>query len=304
MPIIVEREFKTVAVLYWGSFDTSGCTVGDYLAADSVRSYFIQNGFLSHLFTVSEMPFSKTLEVCLLRYDAIVFVCGPFLTENRNFKKLVEVASRIPTFALGVSRLKQSIFGGVEAYLRDCETNGLIGFDFAASHPIFDKIKPLIHLPEQKILACLRGEQTEYQTYSKHEVLEKAVADLNVNKFIDTRLNLGIDLPSQVIQILHTIRNASFVISSRLHGSILSGALGIPFGAVDQIGELGKVNSHFRQGFSENLIETIDLENSISSLIDKYAQRPSLRSEIREKIIAKSKMAMETTCEKVIENLN
>lgn len=296
---------RSIGIFYWGSIDTTGCTVGDYLAAEAVSIKLSSTGVFTKVFNVNKIPFSHAVAECKKYFGAAVFVCGPFISSKKSFRRLIDLANEFPVFALGVSRLKSTELGNVIGILRDCETEGLKSFDLSLSHPYFEAIiNEDTAEASFDLAACLRGEQTEYRAPSKHTKVYDIIQANGIDCFIDTTVNLSEPIVPKVLSVIDQFRFSSFIVSTRLHGALIAAAVGTPFIAIDQVGPTGKITAHGSIHFPLNLASLDKLNKTeIERMKTVISDRKHI-TRLRTEVLGASTKALERGCNLITKKLN
>ena len=246
---------RRILLAWWGSMPGAHATIGDMLALRSVAGWAVANGLQPVIAalregTVVSLPAVDWRQVEPADLSAFCFVCGPLLP-NRVLQGMLERFASRPKLALGVSVLHLSrtdLFDGILVRDSDAETS----FDLATSSiNDFEKLFPRGEPPSPppggplRIGLCLRGPQREYggAEICRDDIVSAALAALESNlsarwHTIDTRPQP----PSNTVpMIIGGFRQSDLVITTRMHGALLSLACGRPVVAIDQIASGRKV---------------------------------------------------------------
>lgn len=238
-----------VVLVWWGSYGyRGGPTLGDLLAVDNLSARLaaenIEHAVVSHpeFGFAGHFPVEDIYKIAPAR--KVVFVCGP-LTDNRDLRDFLAIHRKARKIAVGVSVLENHdrmnrrfdcIVGrdGVERST----------FDLAISEitppPATFTKKP------QTIGICVRGKQTEYGkarvalSDKASSIFDGLAADSGLRPVvIDTVLTR--DNPAEAIAArFHAV---DIVLTTRMHGALLSLAAGKPVIAIDQIPGGAKVSA-------------------------------------------------------------
>ena len=227
---------KRVLISGWFSFDLPHNTAGDLLAKQSALSWAEEAGYecsvavarpeaANEVITDNQVPDD---------YDALVFVCGP-LTES-HLLPFVKKFNSIKRIALNVSIVDTSDLSK--------EFDVIIPRDSPEIHnPDISLATPSSPVPVVGLIYV--GKQREYPT-QQHEVVEQLVdtvlAKIGAAKvMIDTRLPHNQYGLASIDQVESTIRKMDIVITTRLHGAVLSLRNGTPPIVIDSVPEGAKV---------------------------------------------------------------
>lgn len=227
---------RRIAVSGWFSFDLPHNTAGDLLAQQSAIVWAQQAGYTCDV-AVTHPKLPHEIATDQLKpddYDAIVFVCGP-LTES-HILPFIRRFTGIKRIALNVSVVDTSNLANEFDVIipRDTptQTNPDISLATEASSA------PVIGL-------IYVGKQREYPT-QKHDTVEQLVAKVikklgAATVMIDTKLPHNQYGLSSIAQVESVIRHMDAVITTRLHGSVLSLRNGVPPVVIDPVPEGAKV---------------------------------------------------------------
>jgi Polysaccharide pyruvyl transferase len=221
----------------WFSFEQMGATAGDLLARDLVVEWLTDAGHDSDLAIAA--PFTGGVHWATVdpeTYDVVVFVCGPF-------------GNGWP----------------VTDFLRRFEGRRLVGIDLTmlepleewnpfdllierdSNHAVNPDITFLAHPPTTPVIGVVRVHpQEEYGDRGRHRAVDEAIDRLldgidAARVPIDTRLDqnaTGLRAPGEVESL---IAKMDVVITTRLHGTVLSLKNGVPPLVIDPIAGGGKV---------------------------------------------------------------
>lgn len=249
-----------IALIWWGSWPR-GATLGDLLAVDNLSAALtragIEHSVLSHPSHAGPAHRSTPDPSALApQLSTLVFVCGP-LVQTKRMRRLLAASGHTRKLAAGVSLLQsQQVFNrqldGVVA--RDGvavpETPGPGEgvkpgrFDLAISHckPPLERSRPA-SLAEARIGLCLRGRQKDYglgrDRSTAVEALFTEVLERQPGRVEPIDTVLSATNPRERIEAQFAA--VDLVLTTRLHGSLLGLAAGVPVIAVDQIASGGKL---------------------------------------------------------------
>lgn len=254
------RGCAPIALIWWGSWPR-GATLGDRLAVDNLSAGLTRAGVdhsvLSHP-SHAGPGHRPTPDPAALasRLSTLVFVCGP-LVQTKRMRRLLAACGHARKLAAGVSLLQsQEVLNrqldGVVARdgVRIPGSPGAHGairpgrFDLAISHcdPPLERPRPA-SLAAARIGVCLRGRQKDYglgrDRSSAVQALFSEVLALQPGQVqpIDTVLS-ATNAPEHIQAQFAAV---DLVLTTRLHGSLLGLAAGVPVIAVDQIAGGGKL---------------------------------------------------------------
>ncbi len=235
---------KRVLLAWWGAMDGDGETIGDLFAvwrvaviAQSV-GYAIDFASRYRCGAMDRIGAStvKWAEVNPDDYDLLCFVCGPIVYQAGPFQDLIERFHEVKKLAIGVSILPANVPGHGNPFDFVLARDGLpkpvgdIAFDPR-------ELRDLPAARGNRVGLCFRGAQSEYGDDACRDVRAEAIANRIARTIggeivlLDTRL---FGHPDQDKLIVDTFATCRFVVSTRLHGSLLSLALGRPAVAIDQ----------------------------------------------------------------------
>lgn len=227
---------KPVLIAGWFSFDLPHNTAGDLLARQTAISWTKEAG-LDYRTAVANPEATDEVATQTLNpkdYSAVVFVCGP-LTES-HILPFIQNFKGIKRIALNVSVVDTSDLSNEFDVIIPRDTSN-------ETNPDISLATPSVAVPVIGLIYV--GRQREYPT-QRHEEVEKLV-DSAVKKvgaatvMIDTRLPHNQYGLSSIDQIESTIRHMDIVITTRLHGAVLSLRNGTPPVVIDSVPEGAKV---------------------------------------------------------------
>lgn len=225
----------------WFSFDLPHSTAGDLLALKTTVKWATSAGYdcgvaVPHPAAPGEVSSALAKQE---DYDIVVFVCGP-LTEV-HIGPFVRRFPALRKIAVNVSILPDTdISDEFDVIIpRDCADTALPDISMAtASEPV--PVVGLIYV----------GKQNEYPG-QRHRIIE-VIVDRVARELgfavirIDTRLPNNAYGLSSISQIESAIRRMDLVITTRLHGAVLSLRNGTPPVAIDPVPGGAKVSKQMR----------------------------------------------------------
>lgn len=230
-------------VVGWFSFENMGATAGDLYARDLVHQWLAAAGIPCDV--AQAPPFEGGVdwrEVSPADYSQIVFVCGPF----GNGPPLVEFLDRfqgVRLVGLNLSML-QSLddWNPFEVlFERDSSRTERADMCFLADAPSV----PVIGV-------CLANLPSEYKSKAHPTEVNQAILDFLESKHgarvtIDTRLDVPNKAGLRTAQEVDSLfQRMDVVLTSRLHGTVLSLKNGVPVVSVDPVAGGGKISHQAR----------------------------------------------------------
>ena len=221
----------------WFSFEQMGATAGDLMARDVVCGWLEKLGMAYDVAVAA--PFEGGVDwsaVPAEAYSHLVFVCGPF---GRSW----EVTCFLERFAhcrkIGVNL----------SMLETLETWN--PFDLLLERDSSRTARPDVSLLAQTprvpiVGVVLIDTQPEYASSAQHGSVNDAILDFVASRDvaavrIDTRLDVNTTGLRSALQIESLIARMDVVITTRMHGLVLSLKNGVPVVAVDSVAGGAKV---------------------------------------------------------------
>jgi len=289
---------KKIFIGWWGSIKNGGETIGDLFAVDAVVSklynYDITIGSFINYDLIKKYSINP-LNLNPLNFDIFIFVCGPLIKESKQLNNLINSFQNSIKIAVGVSVLKNELMSFDYILPRD-STYGDTFFDVALSSPYLKTLKKKYQGIDKKYVGlCLRGFQREY---GNENCLNEKVDNI-INKFLDLKTNKLLILDTRLDRIDFDYSTAylnfhrcKFIITTRLHGTLLSINSNTAFVSIDQIKGGAKVYN-LRKELNCNFIykvnqlegcELLDSYNNITKIDNdnellKFQKTALLRSE-------------------------
>lgn len=227
-----------VLIAGWFSFEGMGATAGDLMARDTASTWLTAAGH--HVDIASVPPFSGHVrweEAEPGAYGCVVFVCGP-LGDGPPVGALLDRFAACPLVGLDLTMLDPiEAWNPFDAlFERDSTRTSRPDLSFAAA---LDTV-PVVGL-------VLMDSQPEYGdrdlAIEANRKLEVVAAERECARLrIDTRLDVnagGLRTPAEVVAL---IERADVVLTTRLHGLVLSLRSGVPAVAVDSVAGGAKVS--------------------------------------------------------------
>lgn len=208
-------------IVGWFSFPDMAATVGDLACATVVSKWLDDKPHDILIAPPNGSDNWRTVDPS--RYTHVVFVCGPFGPDwQTEFWNRFAACRKI---AINISPLGQPLI-----------------FDAVISrddHPDLSLSAPVNHVP--LVGLCLVHPQPEYGERGRHSDVEKVVReylkDVAVVE-VDTRID---QTPKSLAQVETVLARMDYVVTTRLHGLVLSLKNGVPAVAVDCISGGAKV---------------------------------------------------------------
>lgn len=237
-----------LVLVWWGTWQR-GATVGDRLAVDNLsrrlREAGLSHSLLSHPIhaAVGDLATSDPFALAP-QIKTLVFVCGPMVGTKR-VRRLLWCCRHTTVLAAGVSLLEQQqeVNQTLKAFVARDGVPGAI-FDLAVD----SILSPELHarperLAQPRIGICLRGSQKDYgadrdQSRLAESLMESIVGRLPAHY---ERINTVLSAGNTPEKILCQICSVDLLLTTRLHGSLLALASGVPVIALDQISGGGKL---------------------------------------------------------------
>jgi hypothetical protein len=235
----------SILVSWWGSFEDGGETIGDLWAACAVAKRLAAsncNFAIAGKTQYAEFPLAVSAwqNAVPEEVGTLMFVCGPVSAESIEFRAMIRHFSRSQKIAVGVSILPQSSSFHWNPFDIVLARDGC-GPSYGDLAPAYaTELGQNSHLPSDKrcIGLCFRGQQGEYGIGSSlhekaHDLAHSLAAKTLIPvQILDTRLHNDQDRSSGIVS---QFDGCKFVISTRLHGVLLSICRGIPALGIDQM---------------------------------------------------------------------
>ena len=228
---------RRVLVVGWFSYELHGATAGDLISRDQVCEWLAQSG-VEYAVAVAP-PFTDGVPLDSLdpaNFSDVVFVCGPF-GNGEPVTGLIDRFRSCKLHGVNLSMLQP---------LRDWNPfSNLIERDSSrASRPDLSFVS---HVPSVPIMGVvLVHHQEEYGARGLHQmvdtIIQETLLDLDVAPvMIDTRLDVNATSLRTPAQVESLIARMDLVVTTRLHGTVLSLKNGVPVVVIDPIAGGAKV---------------------------------------------------------------
>ncbi|MEH1819268.1 MAG: polysaccharide pyruvyl transferase family protein [Nostoc sp.] len=269
---------RKILVAGWFSFENCGVTAGDVMAKDVACQWLESAGYEYDVALVP--PFVGGVDwrsVETNDYSHTVFVCGPFLYANLSIN-----------------------------FLKRFDSCRLIGLDLSMFDPInvwnpFDVLlerdssvcsRPDISLLSQQVKVPVVGiilvePQYEYQNKDKYQLANAAVERLIASQDmvavpIDTRLFPNTTNLRNAAEVESLIARMDFVITTRLHGTVLAIKNGVPPIVIDGISGGAKVSRQAKTLGWDIIFSVDNLNDEELQKAFNYCQTEEARFKARE----------------------
>jgi hypothetical protein len=235
-------------LVWWGTWPR-GATLGDLLAVENLSAALLAAGVphavLSHpshalpTHLAIRRPWRLAGQLTML-----VFVCGPLVLTKR-VRRLLRACDHARKLAAGVSLLERqgpfnALLDGVVA--RDGMEPASFDLAVARCRPPLERARPA-GPAQARIGLCLRGPQKDYGQARDRSTLVQAlfqqVLAAHPGPVVPIDTVLSASNTPQAIQA--AFEAVDLVLTTRLHGSLLALAAGVPVIAVDQVAGGGKL---------------------------------------------------------------
>jgi hypothetical protein len=243
---------RHVLVAWWGALAFGEETIGDLYALRAVANQLKVPK--SALLLASDTPYTELAEFQISNWrtldpstiHTLIFVCGPIIGDSPEFRQLLNRFQNSRRIAVGVTLLPTAsprYWNPFDCVLvRDQDGIMSIG-DFAE----FEQREAPVSVTDHPVIGvCMRGEQMEYGVgMSMHEEaqiwLDGMLSRVNGTvRILDTRLHSD---GTSAQRLISDVDGCDAIVTSRMHGALLSLARGIPVLAIDQVRGGGKVSA-------------------------------------------------------------
>jgi hypothetical protein len=232
-------ELKHALVAGWFSFHGHGhATAGDLLAAELTCDWLQEAGFTFDL--ALDPPFAGGIDWRKARnedYSHVVFVCGPFGKSNVTEEFMLHFEGcRIIGLNLTMNQPRE-VWNPFDALI---ERNNSIEESFNVTRPDMSFLSPRPLVPVIGVCLVERyGARFENEAYM---AIKRLIDSREMSVvMIDTRLDenkSGLCSPAEIESLLARM---DMVITTRLHGTVLSLKNGVPVIAIDPGGDSLKI---------------------------------------------------------------
>lgn len=226
-----------ILVAGWFSFERMGATAGDLMVLNLVSEWLDDSGYPHD--TAVAPPFTRGVDlekVDPAEYSDLVFVCGPF-GNGPPITELLNKFENCRLHGLDLSMLqslnKWNPFD--ELYERDSSRTSRADLVFLARQQLVPVVGVVLVHPQE-----------EYGKRSQHECINGIVDNLLSKRHlvrvpIDTRLDINATSLRSAPEVESLIARMDAVVTTRLHGLVLSLRNGIPPLVIDPIAGGAKV---------------------------------------------------------------
>lgn len=243
-----------VLVTGWFSFEDSEVTAGDLLARDTVVGWLREAGIAHETAVTSTFRQPGELDLATARpsrYSHLLFVCGPIA--GAPVEELFARFAACRCVAVGVSVTDRTV--GVPAdwiLARDTTMDGAGdsgGHDAVSTAPQLPDLSLASPTRQTPVVAVIRAHpQPEYGDRHRlgyaHAAIDRLLvyadaAPVSVDTWLHPDLPEICSTPAQIESVLSRM---DAVVTTRLHGLVLSLKTGVPALAVDPVAGGGKVS--------------------------------------------------------------
>lgn len=264
-------------VVGWFSYEKCNVTAGDLMARDLVCNWLENLGYAYDVALAS--PLSGGVNWRLVDpsiYSHIVFVCGPFPYIKETIEFLLRFNS-CQLVGLDLSMIEPlDVWNPFDVLLeRDSS---------AYSRPDITFLSQQTFVPVVGVI--LVHPQPEYKDKGRHQVVNDAVNRLIASKQmvaipIDTCLDPNSTNLRNAVEVESLIARMDFVVTTRLHGTVLALKNGVPAIAIDPIAGGAKVLQQ-TQTIGWNTVFTTDtLTDEALQTAFEYCQTETARIEVQ-----------------------
>ncbi len=221
-------------------------TVGDLLVLSVLQEWLEQMGIEYDVVSDYKEVISNAIPleaICMSQYDAMIFVCGP-LADFDSLIQFIQTFDGLKKIAINISIVDdKSKIVDLFDYIIPRDSKSEINFDLSLSKLLLDRV-PVVGL-------VFVGPQKEY-VMQKHKVVEEIVVEalrkLEIaSVYIDTKVPFNEYGLQNTVEIMSVISKMDAIITTRLHGSILSLKAHVPFISIDPISCGAKVSRQMRK---------------------------------------------------------
>ena len=237
----VSKHKPRVLIAGWFTFESPHNTAGDLLARQVLTGWLVKAGY-EYKIGVSRPTTTDEVDIDLVEpadYSAIIFVCGPIT--SGHVTPLMRKFSSIKRIAVNVSVVPTSDLSQEfdEIIARD---------DISTSNPDIVLLSEKNKAPVVGVIYA--GRQKEYPNQQHDQVqsvIEKVLSNHDIAVVsIDTKLPGNEFGLKSIGQIESVISRMDAVITTRLHGTVLSLRNGVPVVSIDPVPNGAKVTSQVK----------------------------------------------------------
>jgi hypothetical protein len=284
-PARSDKAAVRALVAGWFSFPASGATAGDLVVRDLCSAWLDEAGMPHDLATAP--PFSDGVDAASVdpsRYTHLVFVCGPWLRDNKPLRKLVKRFGHCRLVGLNLTMIDD--WRPFDALLTRDGPEG--------DRPDLAFLAPSAPTPVVGVVMIER--QHEYGRRARHDQVMASVERLLASRDvapvrIDTRLDLDsrhLRTPEQVESL---IARTDAVVTNRLHGTVFALRNGVPPLVIDAVAGGDKVIAQARTvgwpaAFIADQVTDEELARAFEWCLTEEARQEALRCRERARALA------------------
>jgi hypothetical protein len=263
----------------WFSFELMGASAGDLLARDVACAWLRDAGH--ELDLALAPPFRGGVDWRSARaadYAQVVFVCGPF-GNGPPITEFLERFAGVPLVGLNLTMLEPLEAWNPFELLVERDSS-------ARTNPDFAFLAPRQHVPVVGLV--LIDSQPKYQNGDRHDAANEAIRRLALCRdvaavSIDTRLDIanqgGLRNAAQVESL---IARMDCVLTTRLHGMVLSLKNGVPALAIDPVAGGAKIHRQAESlawplAFDVDALNEKALQDAFEWCLSEAARREAAR---------------------------
>lgn len=267
-----------VIVVGWFSFEQCNVTAGDVMARDTACEWLEQAGYEYDVALIQR--FTGGVDWRLVDpagYSHVVFVCGPFpLNEISN--DFLQRFDGCRLIGLDLSMIEPVHEWNPFDVLIERDSS-------AAAHPDISFLASQSKVPVVGII--LVHPQHEYGNRSKHQAANEAIAKLIESREmvavpIDTGLDPNTTNLRNAAEVESLIAKMDVVVTTRLHGTVLSLKNGVPVVAIDAISGGAKVTRQAKTIGWSNVLSIDSLSDQKLEQAFDYCLTPEARTQALE----------------------
>lgn len=262
----------------WFSFESMGATAGDLLARDLVAQWLRRAGV--HFDLATAPPFTGGIdwrEADPGRYRHVLFVCGPF-GDGPPVNTMLDRFRNCRWLGLDLSMLAPLATFNPFASLWERDSD-------RAARPDLTFLAPRAKVSVVGVVRVHR--QNEYGDRARHDAVDDAIARLLFRHdcapvAIDTRLDENAGGLRNAAQVESIIARMDAVVTTRLHGTVLSLKHGVPAVAIDPIAGGAKVARQCATIGWPNCLRADEVDDARLDEALAFALSPAARSAARD----------------------
>ena len=267
-----------ILVVGWFSFENCNVTAGDVMARDISCDWLEQAGYKYDIALIDRFPGGVDWRsVDPASYSHVVFVCGPFPL-NKITNDFLQRFSGCRLIGLDLSMIEPVHKWNPFDVLIERDSS-------AAAHPDISFLSPQPKVPVVGII--LVHPQYEYGNQGKHQVANEAI-----NRLIAAREMVAVPIDTGLDPNTTNLRNAAevesliakmdLVVTTRLHGTVLSLKNGVPVVAIDAIAGGAKVSRQAKTIGWSNILSIDNLSDEQLEQAFDYCLTAEARTQAQE----------------------